>query len=65
MSDRKNNNRESGMSAKDDHDKREESQESDKGSAHQDDMKEEYEGRREERRKSVENAFKHTMDAFA
>jgi len=48
----------------DEKDKKEEPHSDKEESADQDDMSA-FEGRREERRKSLETAFKHTMDPFA
>jgi len=69
MSDRKNTNREnsldeyvSSMKSFDEHTTKNE--EPAKKDDHQDDMSG-YEGRREERRKSLENAYMQTMDPFA
>lgn len=68
MSDRKSNNRESGMAAKESADGNDKNKESsttvEEAVQDYNDMKE-YEGLREERRKSMEHALKETMDAFS
>lgn len=67
MSDQKDNKRESGMSAKEPegNDKNNESSTSLKEAVQEYNDSKEYEGRREERRRSMEHAFKDTMDAFS
>ncbi len=63
MSDSKTNNQTSGMSAKEANEKNQDSTKSVKEPTQDDDMKA-FEGRREERRRSVEHAFKDSMETF-